>query len=69
MTGALSIHYAEALAESVFKPESGLKPEDAIEQLKLAESVISSSKPLEVALMTPAISRARKTAIVGKISD
>jgi F-type H+-transporting ATPase subunit delta len=69
VTGALSIHYAEALAESVFKPESGLKPEEATDQLKLAESVIGSSKQLEIALLTPAISRTRKTAIVGKISD
>jgi F-type H+-transporting ATPase subunit delta len=67
--GALSIHYADALAEAVFKPDSGLKPEDAITQLKLAESVVSSSKELEIALLSPAVSRARKTAIVARLSN
>jgi F-type H+-transporting ATPase subunit delta len=69
MIGALSIHYAEALAESVFKPDSGLTPEEAIAQLRMAESVVSSSKQLEIALLSPAVSKVRKTAIVAKISN
>ena len=30
MTGALAGHYAKALADAVFGPNSGLTPEDAV---------------------------------------
>ncbi len=69
MTGALSVHYAEALAQTVFQPNSGLKPEQAIEQLREAEALITGSKNLQLALLTPAINKARKIAILKKISD
>lgn len=69
MTGALSIHYAQALAESVFKPDSGIKPEEIVEQFRTAEDAISGSKELQIALLSPAVNRARKSVIVGRISD
>ena len=56
MPDALSVHYAAALANSVFAPNSGLSPQDAITQLCAAESVLSGSKQLEHALLSPAIS-------------
>jgi F-type H+-transporting ATPase subunit delta len=68
MSGALSVHYAAALANSVFRPNSGLSPEDAINQLRLAESVLSGSKPLEHALLSPAVSKVRKKAVVEKLA-
>lgn len=69
MTGALSVHYAQALAETVFQPNSGLKPELAVEQLREAEALIAGSRDLQLALLTPAINKARKVAILKKISD
>jgi len=69
MTGALSTHYARALADAVFGPNSGLSPQDAVTQLANAESVITGSKDLQTALLSPAINRNRKVAVISKIAD
>jgi F-type H+-transporting ATPase subunit delta len=68
MADALSVHYAAALANSVFAPNSGLSPEDAIAQLRAAESVFSGSKQLEHAMLSPAVSKPRKRAVVEKLA-
>lgn len=64
---ALSSHYAQALADAVFAPNSGLEPRQAIEQLRSAEEMVSGSKPLQLALLSPAVNKARKQAVVGKL--
>ncbi|HEX4167602.1 MAG TPA: ATP synthase F1 subunit delta [Bryobacteraceae bacterium] len=69
MTDALSSHYAEALANAVFGPESGVTPEEATEQLKWAADLISESKDVERALLSPSVSKIRKQAIAGKLAD
>ncbi len=69
MTDALSTHYARALADAVFAPNSGLSPQDAIAQLAAAESLISGSKELHIALLSPAVSKARKTALISTLAD
>lgn len=68
MPDALSVHYAAALANSVFAPNSGLSPQDAIAQLRAAESVLSGSKPLEHVLLSPAVSKPRRKAVVEKLA-
>ena len=68
MPDALSVHYAAALANSVFAPDSGLSPEDAMTQLRAAESVLSGSKQLEHALLSPAVSKLRRKAVVEKLA-
>ncbi len=69
MTGAVAKHYASALAEAVFKPNSGLSPQDAVNQLRAVDSLFSESKPLERALLSPAVKRTRKEAVIGRIAD
>ena len=69
MTGALSSHYAEALADAVFSPDSGLSPEDAMNQLQSAATLVHESKDLELVLLSPAVTRSRKNAVVSKLSD
>ena len=66
---ALSVHYAAALANSVFAPQAGITPQDAIAQLKLAESLLAGSKQLEHALLSPAVSKVRKKAVIEKLAD
>ena len=46
MTDALAVHYAEALADAVFAPDSGLKPEQAIEQMRTAAEFFAGSSDL-----------------------
>jgi F-type H+-transporting ATPase subunit delta len=67
MQDALSNHYAEALADAVFAPDSGLSPEDAIKQLAAAVAVLKSSHELHLILLSPAVPRARKTEVVGHL--
>jgi F-type H+-transporting ATPase subunit delta len=69
MTDALSRHYAEALANTIFAPDSGLAAEEASQQLETAAAVIGSAKDLERLLLSPAISKTRKQAVIGKLAD
>jgi F-type H+-transporting ATPase subunit delta len=68
MADALSVHYAAALANSVFAPNAGITPQDAIAQLRLAEALLSGSKQLEHALLSPAVSKARKKTVIEKLA-
>ena len=65
---ALSVHYAAALANSVFSGHSELSPEAAVSQLQAAESVLSGSKQLEHALLSPGVSKQRRRAVVEKLA-
>lgn len=69
MTNALSIHYAQALADAVFAPNSGLTPEEALRQLAQAIELLGSSQDLHRVLQSPAVPRNRKAALVGKLLD
>src|SRR5436305_15267001 len=69
MTDALSTHYARAVADAVFAPNSGLSPQDALAQLGAAEHLLSSSKELHIALLSPAVTKARKAAVVSRLAD
>jgi F-type H+-transporting ATPase subunit delta len=68
VTGALATHYARALADAVLGPNSDLTPEQALEQLQNAESVLTGSQLLK-ALLSPAVNKKRKSAIVSRLSD
>ncbi len=69
MVGAVSRHYAGALADAVFAPNSGLEPNRAVEQLKSAASLIADSKDLERALLSPAVAKSRKQAVISRLAD
>ena len=60
MTGASASHYARALADAVMSPDSGLDPHKAIEQLHAVERLLSSSKDLQLVLLSPKIHKAEK---------
>ncbi|MBV9155729.1 MAG: ATP synthase F1 subunit delta [Acidobacteriaceae bacterium] len=69
MRTALAAHYACALADAVFAPNAGISPQDAVIQLRAAESLVSGSKDLERALLSPAVTQNRKKAIVSRLAD
>ena len=69
MINALASHYAHAFADAVFAPDSGLAPKEAVQQMSAAESLISGSKELGLALLSPAINKNRKAAVISKLSD
>jgi len=66
---SLSAHYAAALANAVFAPNAGLSSEDAITQLRSAESLLTGSKQLEHALLSPAVGKARKKSVIEKLAS
>ena len=67
MTGALAAHYAHALAEAVFAKDAGLTPERAVEQMRSVDQLISGSPQLKVALLSPAINKQRKSAVLSRL--
>jgi F-type H+-transporting ATPase subunit delta len=69
MRGALATHYAQALADAVFAPNSGISPADAVAQFRAAESMVTHSKPLQLALLSPAVNKSRKQAVISKLSE
>ena len=69
MTDALATHYARALADAVFGPRSDLSPQDAVEQLRSIDSLISGSKELQRVLLSPAVVKTRKQAVVSKLAE
>jgi F-type H+-transporting ATPase subunit delta len=69
VTGAVAQHYANALADAVFQPNSGLAAPEAVNQLRTVVSVVSHSKLLERALLSPAVKKSRREAVVARIAD
>jgi len=69
MRDALSDHYAHALADAVFADASGLAPKEAIKQLNAAADLLQSSEQLRLILLSPAVPRAKKTQIIGRLLD
>jgi F-type H+-transporting ATPase subunit delta len=69
MTNALSVHYAQALADAVFAPDANLTPEQAVHQLRIAVQLLEVSPDLHRVLQSPAVSRGKKIALVGKLIE
>ena len=69
MTDALASHYANALADAVFTPNSGVDPEDARRQLESAVALVESSRDLNKVLLSPAVPRPKKAEVVGRLLE
>ena len=66
---ALSGHYAQALADAVFAPNAGITPETAVEQFRSAEGLLTDSKQLQLALLSPAVNKHKKQAVISKLAE
>ncbi len=69
MPDALASHYARAFAEAVFAPNSGLSRADAGAQLAAAADLIANSKPLQLALLSPAVGKSSKKDVIARLAD
>ena len=65
---AIISRYANALADVVLSASSGLKPAEAVEQLRWINAAFQSSAQLRSVLATPAISAQRKRAVIKDIA-
>lgn len=64
---AVATRYAKALAD-VTTAGAGLRPEEALSQLRAFETALASSRELGNALTTPAVPASRKRAVVARIA-
>ena len=65
---AVATRYAKALAD-VTTAAAGLRPEEALSQLRAFEAALAASHELQNALTTPAVPASRKRAVVARIAD
>jgi F-type H+-transporting ATPase subunit delta len=66
---AVISRYANALVDVVLSAASGLKPAEAVEQLRWLNGSIQESPQLRAVLATPAISATRKRAVIKDIAN
>ncbi|HTS76590.1 MAG TPA: ATP synthase F1 subunit delta [Bryobacteraceae bacterium] len=67
MISAVGGRYAKALLDIVTARGSGLNPDTVLKQLRAIEDLIDSSLALTHALLSPAVSPARKRAVIGRL--
>lgn len=68
ISSAVVSRYANALADVVLSPGSGLDPAQSVEQLRSFDAAVQSSSDLRSVLATPAISAARKREVIKDIA-
>jgi F-type H+-transporting ATPase subunit delta len=66
---AVAKRYAQALGEVVTKPAAGLQPEAVLEQLAGFHGLFEGHAELKNILLSPAVSPARKRAIVAQLGQ
>jgi F-type H+-transporting ATPase subunit delta len=69
MPHAVSMRYARALADAVLDPKSGLEPGKAWQELRSVSELVSENAELRNVLTSPAVSTARKRAVIGRFAS
>ena len=69
MVSVIASRYASALVDVVTAPGAKIAGAAAIQQLRDIEAAVNSSSQLRGILQNPAISRARKRAVIGRIAQ
>ena len=68
MPHAVSMRFAQALADSVLAPGSGLEPREAAAELRSFESLVKSSPELQHVLLSPAVVTSKKRALIDRFA-
>ena len=69
MPAAVASRYARALADATLGPQAVLEPKRVVEELRGFGEALASSPELSIALTSPAISPARKRAVIDRIAN
>ena len=69
MALAVASRYARALADLVLDPSRGLPPEHAVAQIAAFEQLAGASRDLQGVLLSPAVTPARKRAVVERLTS
>lgn len=67
IVSAVAARYADAFADIVTEPGSGLRPEDALRELREFQSLLASAADFQNVLISPAVPGSRKKAVVARI--
>jgi len=65
---AAAARYAQALAEVVLEPGSGLDAHDVAKQIQSVEDLINESPELRHVMLSPAVASSKKRAVIGQFS-
>jgi F-type H+-transporting ATPase subunit delta len=66
---ALAKRYAQALADVVLEPASGVDPRGAVDQIQSVEELVAGSNELRTVLLNPAVTPSRKRAVVARLTE
>lgn len=69
MSEALAGRYASAFVDILFSRNSPLSPEQAVVELRSFDGMVASAPDLKHILNSPAVSRARKRAVIAQIAQ
>ncbi len=69
MASAVASRYARALADLVLDPSRGLDPEALVGELEALEQALAASADLRNVLLSPAVTPARKRAVVARLAS
>ena len=69
ISSAVVNRYANALADVVLSPQSDVKPQDALAQLRAFSDAVGESRDLRAVLATPAVLVTRKRAVLKDIAQ
>ena len=69
MPHAVASRYAQALANAVLAPTSGVEPKQALAQLRSVEELVESAPELRNVLLSPAIATSKKRAVMGRFAE
>jgi F-type H+-transporting ATPase subunit delta len=68
-SSAIVDRYASALADVITSPSSTVSPADALQQLRSFDDLTRESHELRTALESPAVSQARKRAVISRFVE
>lgn len=69
MPHAVATRYANALADAVFAPSSGIEGAQAASQIRSFEGLVRSVPELRSVLLSPAVSTSKKRAVINRFAD
>lgn len=69
MPQAVAARYASALADTVLDPKAKISPQQGVAELQSVESMVRENAELRNVLLSPAVSAARKRAVVARFAE
>jgi len=69
MPQIVASRYARALRDAVLNPAAGIEPRQALAEIRQFGAMIQESPELRNVLLSPAVTLAKKRAVVGRLSD